>query len=145
MDDDPLKRSPADSHFSTSTMKFTSVILSVVMACGLVTAAPSEASALVTQTEQSAYGTPVLHKIVTYYDKENYTGQNYTLFDNRLHYCVNFTRGPLVVKSAMLFANTVCDLYTEQGCGYDAYKLTITKDTPDTGLIDLFGMHCTTV
>jgi hypothetical protein len=67
---------------------------------------------LVTQTEQSAYGTPILHKIVTYYDKENYTGQNYTLFDNRLHYCVNFTRGPLVVKSAKLFANTVCDLYT---------------------------------
>ena len=102
-------------------------------------------------------------KIVTFYDQANYAGQNYTLFNNRLHYCVNFTRGPLVVNSARLFDNTVCDLYTfvsffspcvvlelthecsEQGCVVDSYVLTIVQDTPDTGLIDQFSMHCTTV
>jgi hypothetical protein len=61
---------------------------------------------------QAAHETALRNKIVTFYDQTNFTGQTYTLFDNRLHYCVNFTRGPLVVESAQLFDNTVCDLYT---------------------------------
>ncbi|KIM76731.1 hypothetical protein PILCRDRAFT_12599 [Piloderma croceum F 1598] len=119
-------------------MKLTSVLLSVVLACGLATAAPSEDNSAGSATAERS-------KIVTFYDQTNYTGQNYTLFNNRLHYCVDFTRGPLVVSSAKLFDNTVCDLYTEQGCGIDSYVLTIAEDTPNTGLIDQFSMHCTTV
>jgi len=63
-------------------------------------------------TKQAASETAARNKIVTFYDEVNYTGQNYTLYDNRLHYCVNFTKGPLVVSSAKLFDNIVCDLYT---------------------------------
>ena len=58
------------------------------------------------QAEQSAF------KIVTFFSEVDYQGLNYTLLENRLHYCVNFTKGPLVVQSAQLFRNTVCDLYT---------------------------------
>ena len=64
------------------------------------------------KTNQAGSQVAARNKIVTFYDQTNYTGQNYTLFDNRLHYCVDFTRGPLVVNSAQLFGNTVCDLYT---------------------------------
>lgn len=104
------------------------------------------------------------NKVVTFYSEVNYTGLNYTLFDNRLHYCVDFTRGPLLTRSARLFHNAVCDLYTsvslcnppcvpfeltskcsEQGCTIDSYTRTIVEDTPDTGNIELFSMHCTTV
>ena len=103
------------------------------------------------------------NKIVTFYSEADYTGLNYTLFNNRLHYCVNFTHGPLVTASARLFDDTVCDLYmsvlhvlsyvvfeltskcSEQGCTITSYISTIVEDTPDTGKIDLFSMHCTTV
>ena len=60
------------------------------------------------QTADPARGS----KIVTFYDQDIYAGQNYTLFQNRLHYCVDYNKGPLIVKSARLFLNTVCDLYT---------------------------------
>lgn len=86
-----------------------------------------------------------LNKIVTFYSEPDYQGLNYTLFDNRLHYCVNFTRGPLVTASVRLFADTACALYTEQGCTLASYKTTVTEDTPDTGKIDLFSMSCITV
>ena len=102
-------------------------------------------------------------KIVTFYSEVDFQGLNYTLFDNRLHYCVDFPRGPLIVSSARVFSGTVCDLYTfvtllilcavfeltiecsEQGCPIDSYKTTIYEDTPDTGRIEQFSMHCTSV
>ena len=102
-------------------------------------------------------------KIVTFYDGVDYKGQTYTLFNDRLHYCVNFPRGPLIVLSAKLFGGTVCDLYTfvtlvilyvlfeltiecsEKDCTIESYKTTIYEDTPDTGTIEQFSMHCTTV
>ncbi|KAI9241638.1 MAG: hypothetical protein BYD32DRAFT_26945 [Podila humilis] len=84
-------------------------------------------------------------KIVTFYSEPDYQGLNYTLFDKRLNYCVNFTRGPLVTASARLFADTACALYTEQDCTVDSYRRTVLEDTPDTGMIDLFSMFCITV
>jgi len=103
-------------------MKFTSAFLSVVLACGLVAAAPS--------------------KIITLFSDVDYQGSKYTIKDNRLTSCVDFTQGPLVVRSAQVFHGTTCEFYTQLGCGVGSAAFTIATDTPDTGLIELKSIQC---